>query len=414
MRLAVIGAGISGLVAAYLLSPEHEVTVFEANGHLGGHSRTLDVTVGSHTYPVDTGFVVFNETTYPNFVKLLKRLGISWQPANMSFSISNAQTGLEFGFRTVSGLFAQRRNLVRPSFYRMLYDIWRFRRESGELSRDEAFTITLGRYLAEKKYSRPFVEDFIVPLGSAIWSADPRTFQNFPARYFAEFFQRHRFLNLRHKVRWQTIQGGSRRYVERLVQPFKGRTRLNYPVAEVKRQRDFVEVKSRQGEPERFDQVIIASHSDQALAMLSDVSAQEREILGTFPYQENSAVLHTDVGLMPARRAAWASWNYSLPAGPPERVTVTYHMNRLQSLDAPVEFLVTLNRDNEINPENIIKRLTYHHPLYNQQAPQAQQRWLEINGVNRTYFCGAYWGYGFHEDGVVSALKVCRHFGVAL
>jgi predicted NAD/FAD-binding protein len=238
MRLAVIGAGISGLVAAYLLSSEHEVIVFEAKGHLGGHSRTVDVTVGSLTYPVDTGFVVFNETTYPNFVKLLKRLGISWQPANMSFSISNAQTGLEFGFRTVNSLFTQRRNLVRPSFYRMLYDIWRFRRESGELFRDEAFAITLGHFLAEKKYSRPFIEDFIIPLGSAIWSADPRTFQNFPARYFAEFFQRHRFLNLRHKVKWQTIRGGSRQYVERLVQPFKGRARLNCPVAEVKRQRD--------------------------------------------------------------------------------------------------------------------------------------------------------------------------------
>ncbi len=414
MRLAVIGAGISGLVTAYLLFPKHEITVFEANGHLGGHSYTLEVTAGSRSYPVDTGFVVFNETTYPNFVKLLKRLGVTWQPANMSFSITNAQTGLEFGFRRINGLFAQRRNLVRPSFYRLLYDIWRFRRESGELSRDEAFTITLGRYLADKHYSRPFVEDFIIPLGSAIWSADPRTFQDFPARYFAEFFRRHRFLNLRHRVKWQTVQGGSRQYVERLIRPFKDRVRLNCPVSEVKRQQDRVEVKPRQGEPERFDQVIIAAHSDQALAMLSDASEEEKEILGTFPYQENSTVLHTDMGLMPARRAAWASWNYYLPAGSPERVTVTYHMNRLQSLDAPEEFLVTLNRDREVDPAKIIKHLVYHHPVYTWQAPQAQHRWPEINGINRTYFCGAYWGYGFHEDGVVSALNVCRHFGVGL
>jgi len=414
MRLAVIGAGISGLVAAYLLSPEHEVTVFEANRHLGGHSHTVEVTVDGRAYPVDTGFVVFNEITYPNFVKLLRRLGVSWQPANMSFSITNAQTGMEFGFRTLNGLFAQRRNLVRPAFYRLLLDIWRFRRESVELSQDKTFANTLGHYLALKKYSRPFVEDFIIPLGSAIWSADPRTLHNFPARYFAEFFQRHRFLNLRHKVRWQTIRGGSRQYVEPLVRPFKDRVRLNCPVAEVKRQRDFVEVKPRQGEPERFDRVIIAGHSDQALAMLVDASASEREILSTFPYQENSTVFHSDVSLMPARRAAWASWNYYLAADSPEQVTVTYHMNRLQSLDAPVDFLVTLNRDREVDPQKIIKHLTYHHPVYTQQAPIAQQRWPEINGVNRTYFCGAYWGYGFHEDGVVSALNVCRHFGVGL
>lgn len=414
MRLAVIGAGISGLVAAYLLSPEHEVTVFEANPHPGGHSRTVEVPVNGRTYPVDTGFVVFNETTYPNFVKLLRRLGVSWQPANMSFSITNAQTGMEFGFRTLNGLFAQRRNLVRPAFYRLLFDIWRFRRESGELANDRTFAITLGNYLAAKQYSRPFIEDFIIPLGSSIWSADPRIFQDFPARYFAEFFQRHRFLNLRHKVKWQTIQGGSRRYVERLVQSFKERLRLNCPVYWVKRQEDFVEVKPRHGEPERFDQVIIAAHSDQALALLTDASALEREILSTFPYQENSTVLHTDVSLMPARRAAWASWNYYLPPGMPEQVTVTYHMNRLQSLDAPVEFLVTLNRDREVDRQKIITRLIYHHPVYTQQAPQAQPRWPEINGVNRTYFCGAYWGYGFHEDGVVSALNVCRHFGVGL
>jgi uncharacterized protein len=414
MRLAVIGAGISGLVAAYLLSPEHEVTVFEANHYPGGHSHTLELALDGRVYPVDTGFVVFNQTTYPNFVKLLERLGVSWQPANMSFSITNAQTGREFGFRTLNGLLAQRGNLARPAFYRLLFDIWRFRRESGELVGDETFDITLGDYLANKRYSRPFVEDFIIPLGSSIWSASPRTFQNFPARYFAEFFQRHRFLNLRHKVRWQTIRGGSRRYVESLVQSFKERLRLDCPIAWVKRQRDFVEVKPREGEPERFDQVIIAAHSDQALALLADASGLERDLLSTFPYQENSTVLHTDAALMPTRRAAWASWNYYLPPGPSDQVTVTYHMNRLQSLDAPVEFLVTLNRDQEVEPHKIIQRLVYHHPVYTRQAPRTQTRWPEINGVNRTYFCGAYWGSGFHEDGVVSALNVCRHFGVDL
>ncbi|MFP3868852.1 MAG: NAD(P)/FAD-dependent oxidoreductase [Desulfobacteraceae bacterium] len=414
MRLAVIGVGISGLVAAYLLSPEHEVTVFEANHYLNGHSHTVDVPSGGLTYPVDTGFIVFNETTYPNFVKLLKRLGVDWQPANMSFSITNARTGLEYGFRNLNGLFAQRRNLVSLRFYRMLMDIWRFRRGLESLAPDKDYALEIGSYLKQKKYSSGFGEDFLLPLGSALWSSDPRQIQKFPARYLMEFFQRHRFLNLGRKIRWQTIRGGSRQYVERIVRPFQEGIRPNCPVAWVKRHQDFVEVKPRQGETERFDRVIIATHSDQALALLADPSDPEHEILRTFAYQPNSTVLHTDVGLMPTRRAAWTSWNYYLAATPPDRVTVTYHLNRLQSLAAPDEFLVTLNRDQDIMTDKIIGQMAYHHPIFTRQATLTQRRREEINGVNRTYFCGAYWGYGFHEDGVVSALKVCRRFGVSL
>ena len=414
MRIAVIGMGIAGMVAAHLLAEEHDLVVFEANDYVGGHTNTIPVHLGAHTYPVDTGFIVFNEVTYPNFVTLLKRLGIPWQPTNMSFSVQNAATGLEYGFRTLNGLFAQRRNVWRPAFFRLLWDIWRFQRECRELQGDEHYLIGLGEYLAKKNYSPAFIQEFLLPLGSALWSADAKGLLDFPARYFADFSLRHRYLQVFRRIKWQVIQGGSSNYIPALTASYRDRVRRGCPVAWIKRHADGVEVKPCRGEAEHFDRVVIAAHSDQALNLLADPSDREREILGAFPYQENSTVLHTDASLLPRRRAAWASWNYYLPPGPHEKATLTYHMNRLQSLAAPVEFCVTLNRDRDIDPARIIKKITYHHPVYRRQAPVAQQRWPEINGVNRTYFCGAYWGYGFHEDGVVSALKVCREFGKTL
>jgi uncharacterized protein len=414
MRVAIIGTGISGMVAAHLLAAEHDLVVFEANDYLGGHTNTIPVRMGGRTYPLDTGFIVFNETTYPHFVKLLRRLQVPWQPANMSFSVQDAATGLEFGFRSLSGVFAQPQNLWRPAFLRMLWDIWRFRRKSMELTRDENYQVSLREYLAGGGYSKAFAHHFLTPLGSALWSADPHGLDDFPARYLAEFFQRHRFLNLTRKIKWQVIQGGSRSYVEPLTRPYRERVRLNSPVAWVKRHPDFVEVKPRRGEPERFDRVVIAAHSDQALGLLADPSEGERQILGTFPYQENSTVLHTDATLLPRRRAAWASWNYYVPPRPQARATLTYHLNRLQGLTAPLEFCLTLNRDRDIDPARVLKRIIHHHPVYRRQAPLAQKRWPEINGTNRTYFCGAYWGFGFHEDGVVSAIRVCREFGKTL
>ncbi len=414
MRIAVIGTGIAGMVAAYLLAPEHDLVVFEANDYIGGHTHTIDVQAAGRTYPVDTGFIVFNESTYPNFVTLLKRLGVTWQPTNMSFSVQDDAAGLEFGFRTLRGVLAQPQNVWRPAFLRLLWDIRRFRRESGELARDEEYRISLGDYLASKGYSRAFTDQFLLPLGSALWSADPRDLPDFPARYLADFFQRHRFFNLAGKIKWQVIRGGSRSYVAPLTRLYRDRVRLKTPVAWVKRQADGVEVQTLSGDRETFHRVVIAAHSDQALRLLADPSEREREILGAFPYQENSTILHTDATVLPRRRAAWASWNYYLPKEPQKRATLTYHMNRLQSLSAPVEFCVTLNRDQDIDPTRIIKKLIYHHPVYRREAPLIQKRWPEINGVNRTYFCGAYWGYGFHEDGVVSALRVCREFGKTL
>ncbi len=258
------------------------------------------------------------------------------------------------------------------------------------------------------------MQQFLLPLSSALWSADPQELSAFPARYLAEFFLRHRFLNLSRKIRWQVIRGGSRTYVEALTRPYRDRVRLNTPVAGIRRQAEGVVVRTRSGEQETFDRVILATHSDQALRLLQDATEREREILGAFPYQENSVVLHSDITLLPRRRAAWASWNYYLPREPQMRATLTYHMNRLQGLSAPGEFLVTLNRDRDIDLARVIKKLVYHHPVYRRQAPLVQQRWPEINGVYRTSFCGAYWGYGFHEDGVASALKVCREFGKTL
>ncbi|UCG13183.1 MAG: FAD-dependent oxidoreductase [Deltaproteobacteria bacterium] len=414
MRLAVVGGGISGMVAAYLLCEDHEVVVFEANDYIGGHTNTIDVKLNGTKYAVDSGFIVFNESTYPNFVKLMTRLGVAWQRSNMSFSVQSEKTDLEYSPSTLNSLFAQRRNLLRPSFYRMLLDAFRFRREAQDILRANDYETTLGGYLEGKGYSQAFIHHFIIPMGEAIWSADPKQFNEFPAHYFVQFFNNHGFLKVRDQPQWQVIKGGSRSYVGPLTKPYQNNVRLSCPVESVRRHADHVEVTPRNGESEKFDQVIIATHSDQALAMLADPSDAEREILRAIPYQDNLAILHTDASLLPSRRATWASWNYHIPRRELGRVAVTYYMNMLQSLDAPADFCVTLNRSKIVDQSKIIREFNYHHPVYTRQGPLAQKRREEINGVNRTYFCGAYWGYGFHEDGVNSALAVCKHFGKSL
>jgi len=411
MRIAVIGSGISGLTASYLLSPNHEVTVFEANDHIGGHTNTIDVAIEGHTYAVDTGFIVFNTKTYPNFTRLMKKLDVTWQPSTMSFSLQCKKSGLVFSPSTLNSLFAQRRNLLRPAFYRMLLDAVRFRRKSLALIEDKDDHITLNDYLERHKYSRMFKNHFIIPMGSAIWSSDPHKFRNFPARYFAEFFYNHGILNIRNQPQWLVIKGGSHQYVKPLIHGFKDRIRTNTPITSIRRKPDRVEVCSANGETEIFDNVIMATHSDQALALLSDPSNIESHILGNIPYQENQTVLHTDTSVLPPQKSAWASWNYYNPPEKVGRVAVTYDMNILQSLKAKVEFCVTLNWPGRIDPAKVHRKLIYHHPVYDPEGLKARKRHAEINGMNRTYFCGAYWGYGFHEDGVNSALEVCKHFG---
>ena len=414
MRIAVIGAGISGLTTAYLLSQEHDIVVFEANGYIGGHTRTIDVKASNgQTYAVDTGFIVFNENTYPNFMKLMERLGVAWQPSNMSFSVQSEKTGLYFCPSTLNSVFAQRKNLLRPSFYRMLTDALRFRREASELIETDDYSLTLQAYLEKKHYRTAFNDNFIIPMGGAIWSADPDQLREFPPRYLVEFFNNHGVLNLRDQPLWLVIKGGSRQYIQPLTQPYHEHIRLNAPVTSVKRFEDHVLITANGG-TEAFDQVVLAVHSDQALKMLADPTEMEKGVLGVIPYQENLAVLHRDAALMPPKEIAWASWNYHIPKKEKGRVALTYYRNRLQTLHAPEEFCVTLNMPEAIDRAKVIESIVYHHPVYDPKGLKARRRQDALNGQNRTYYCGAYWGYGFHEDGVNSALAVCRHFGQGL
>jgi uncharacterized protein len=414
MRIAIIGAGVSGLVAGHLLAREHEVTVFEAAGYAGGHTNTIRVDTAHETHHVDTGFIVFNNRNYPSFQRLLDRLGVAWQPSTMTFSVSDGRGDFEYNGSSPNGLFAKRAHLVTPWFHRMIADLARFNRAARTLLHADGEGPSLGQWLEQQRFSRPFIDRLIVPQASAVWSADPHQMWSFPARFMAEFFDNHGMLAFRNRPQWRTIRGGSARYVEALTAQSDARLRLSTPVEGVVRAADHVLITPRGGEPERFDQVVIATHSDQALAMLRDASNREHDVLGAIPYQANQAVLHTDVRMLPRRRRAWASWNYHLLAEPGPQTTVTYHMNRLQSLRAEQEFCVTLNRTAEIDPSRVIRTIDYAHPVYTVAGTAAQQRFAEISGRHRTHFCGAYWGWGFHEDGVVSALRVAERLGARL
>ena len=400
MKIAIVGAGIAGNVAARELHRAgHDIAVFEAARHIGGHTHTHAL----HGLAIDSGFIVFNERTYPNFVRLLATLGVDSQPSSMSFSVRNDLSGLEYNGASLGQLFAQRRNLLRPSFYRMLADILRFNREAPRLLAAGAET-ALGEYLRANRYSGAFVRDYLVPMGAAIWSTDPARMLGFPARFFVRFFASHGMLSLDDRPQWRVVRGGSARYVDPLVAPFRHRIRLETPVRSVRRIPGGVVL-----DGERFDYAFLACHADQALAMLADPSGAEREVLGAIGYQENEAVLHTDTSLLPRARRAWAAWNYHVLPGA-SRVALTYNMNLLQGLRARETYCVTLNRTRDIAPERILKRLVYHHPLFTPAAVAAQARQRELNGARRTFYCGAYWRFGFHEDGVVSALDAVRHF----
>jgi predicted NAD/FAD-binding protein len=413
MKIAIIGTGIAGNLAAYRLSREHDITVYEADGRIGGHTNTVDVVAAGSRWAVDTGFIVYNDVTYPNFIRLLDELGVESQPSDMSFSVRSARGGLEYNGASLNALFAQRRNLLRPTFYRMLLDILRFNREAPLLLESDDATETLGDYLDNNGYSRQFIDHYIVPMGAAIWSSTPEGMRAVPARFFIRFFHNHGLLSVNDRPTWRVIRGGSRSYVEPLVAGHRDRIRLSTPVQRIRRHPEYIEVKAAGAEAERFDRVFLACHSDQALRLLDDATPQEREVLGAIAYQKNEAVLHTDESLMPRRRRAWAAWNYHVPDGPGDadgRVALTYNMNILQSLDAPVQFCVTLNDTAAIDPARVIQSIDYDHPIFNEAAVAAQQRHREINGARRTYFCGAYWRYGFHEDGVVSAMAALDHF----
>jgi predicted NAD/FAD-binding protein len=410
MKIAIIGSGIAGNVVAYKLHKEHDITVFEANDYIGGHTHTHNIQLQDKTYAVDTGFIVYNEWTYPNFIQLLNELNVEVQPSNMSFSVKCAKTGLEYNGTTLNTLFAQRKNCLRPSFYRMIKDILRFNEEALAFLKTSHQTISLGEYLSCNGYSNEFIQHYIVPMGAAIWSTEPKAMFEFPARFFIRFFSNHGMLSVNNRPLWNVVKNGSNSYVDKMVHGYRDRIRLNTPIQSIRRSENYVEITPVKGQSETFDSVFIACHSDQALKMLQDPSMGEKEVLSALPYQRNEVVLHTDTSVLPKKRLAWAAWNYHILEQETGRVAVTYNMNILQSINAPETFCVTLNNTAAIDPDKIIKRLQYDHPLFTAAGIAAQKRQKDINGANRTYYCGAYWRNGFHEDGVVSALNALTHF----
>lgn len=414
-RIAVIGSGIAGLTSAYLLSRHHEVTVFEANDYLGGHTHTRNIERAGKIYPVNTGFIVYNDWTYPNFIKLMSELGVETQASEMSFSVHCANSGLEYNGTSLNSLFAQRRNLLRPKFWRMVKDILRFNKETvAALTRGDDLSLTLGEYIAKNNYSDGFRDFYIIPMGAAIWSASTDVMMNFPLEFFLKFFNNHGMLSVDDRPTWRVLSHGSSAYIPKLTQPYKDRIRLNTPVVKISRTAQKVMVHTANGS-EEFDQVVLACHSDQALSMLEKPTHNEQEVLGAIPYQDNEVVLHTDTRLMPKKKLAWAAWNYHIPQRCSEHAMLTYNMNILQNFEnAPETFLVSLNRSTEIDPKKVIEKYNYAHPVFTQDGVAAQQRHSEISGHNRTHYCGAYWFNGFHEDGVNSGLRVAERFGIRL
>jgi predicted NAD/FAD-binding protein len=410
MKVAVVGSGVAGLTVAAALHPRHEVTVYESASWVGGHTNTVDVDEDGRHVAVDTGFIVCNEWTYPNFLAMLERLGVRRQDSNMSFSLQDERTGLEYNGTSVNSLFAQRRNLFRPSFLQMIVEILRFNREAPRFLAAGDETTTLREFLRDGRYSRAFVQQYVVPMGRAIWSAEEDALLGFPARFFIEFFDRHGFLSVDRRPQWYAVAGGSREYVRALTAPFADRIRVNAPVESVRRLPHEVQVRAHGGEVEHHDAVVLACHSDQALRMLADASPEETSILQAFPYQKNVATLHTDARLLPKVPLARAAWNYHLRVDPHVGCAVTYDMNVLQSLATRKRYLVSLNLEDRIDPATTLATFDYDHPVYTPAGVAAQKRHAEISGVRRTFYCGAYWRYGFHEDGVVSGLNALEQF----
>ncbi len=410
MQIGIVGSGISGLSCAYFLENRHEVTVFEAEKNIGGHTATFELQLDSQTYSIDTGFIVFNDRNYPHFLKLIETLGVPIKRTLMGFSVADSQTGIEYSGASLDTMFAQRRNIWSWSFLTMLKDIIRFNSQgTHDLKKNRIDPAeSLISYLEKNRYSQVFIDKYLVAMGSAIWSADWTNVLDFPAKFFISFFHNHGLLALRNRPQWYVIEGGSREYLAPLTSKFKNSILTDCRIASIDRSNsDKVSVRSENGETYFFDQVILATHSDQALNLLEDPSELEKQILGAIPYQSNDVVLHTDTSLLPDNPKTWSSWNYRLKSKK-DRATVTYNMNILQGISAPETFCVTLNDSDSIDPDKILGRFEYHHPVFSSQACSAQENWNKINGVHSTWYCGAYWGNGFHEDGVSSALKIVK------
>ena len=416
MKIAIVGTGISGLTTAYLLNKKHAVTVFEKNDYVGGHTHTHNINLNNKNYAVDSGFICYNENTYPNFIKLLKILGVESQKTTMGFSVKSKKKKLEYAGNSLNSLFSQRKNIFSISFLWMIRDILLFNKNAKKDLATISSKITLGEYLKNNNYSKAFIYNYIVPMGAAIWSTKATSMLDISALFFVRFFDNHGLLQINNRPNWWVIKGGSKEYVKKLVSSFKENIRLSSPVYSINRTNEKIEIKlsSDNAQIETFDAVVIATHSDQALKLLSDKTSLEEEILSALPYQKNEALLHTDHSVLPKNKLAWASWNYNLDQEPEAPIALTYNMNILQSFNATETFCVTLNSNGLINPTKVIKKLKYDHPLFTVKGIAAQKRKHEISGVNNTYFCGAYWRNGFHEDGVVSALDVAKQFGISL
>ena len=414
MRIAIVGSGISGNVAARILSTAHQVELFESASHLGGHAHSVDVRAYGKEVTADVAFMVLNRRTYPNLCRMLEILGVPTQPSDMSLSVRCGRTGLEYQGSSLNGLFAQRHNLLRPAFHRMLFDILRFNRLAIRFCDQGDEQMLLGTFLDQIGVGRSFRQHYLTPMSAAIWSADPASVESFPARFILGFFRNHGLLQLRDRPQWLTIAGRSRHYVAELLRPLDDRVFLHCPVRAVRRVGDGVELRFDDREPRQFDHVVLACHADQSRKLLVDADPREEEILSCFPYQSNEAVLHTDTSMLPRRPRAWASWNYHIPQHSGDLVSVTYDLNRLQQLGLPGPLCLTLNPSGPIDEGHVLRRFEFEHPVFSLPAIDAQRQFATINGIRKVSFCGAYWGYGFHEDGVNSALAVTDPLGLGL
>lgn len=410
MKIAIIGTGIAGLTAAHLLHQRHDITIYEAADYIGGHVNTIEVNEGHQSISVDTGFIVFNDWTYPHFEKMLSDLNVHVQNSEMSFSVQCETSGYEWSGNGLRGLIFNKDNWSKHESYQIFFDVLRFNKLSKEFLGSQESNLTLREFLAGNQFSDAFINNYVVPMGAAIWSSEPEQINKFPAKSFLSFFDHHGLLNLKHRPQWKTIVGGSKKYVKELSKPFINKVHLSAPVENIKRVAQRVEIFARGRKPEYFDHVFIACHSDQALKILEEPTTEEKHVLESIRYQANTAILHTDKSLMPIRKSAWSSWNYYVPKQESSNVKLTYYMNRLQNLSANQDYFVTLNHDEEIDKKKVIKIINYMHPIFDHSAVEAQKRQKLINGTNNTWYCGAYWRNGFHEDGVWSSIQSIEQF----
>ena len=413
-RIAVIGSGVAGLTSALLLQEKYRVTLYEKNNYFGGHTHTLDVEENGVVYPVNTGFIVFNDWTYPNFIKLMQHLGVEDEHSDMSFSVRCDKSGLEYNGTNLNSLFCQRSNVFKPRFWRMIKDILHFNKEATEQYKSNRLdpTQTLEEYLKHHRYSENFKNHYIVPMGAAIWSASEADILHFPIHFFVRFFHNHGMLSVDERPQWRVLKNGSRSYVQKIKERLVGNCHLNSQIHSIQRENNKVTLIHEDGKQESYDAVVMACHSDQALGLLNKPTPSELDILGAIPYQDNSVVLHTDTSLLPKHKLGWAAWNYRIPETPEQSVSVTYNMSILQNFNCEKTFCVSLNQDHLIDPKTIIAKYNYSHPCFQLPGTTAQQQFHHINGKQNTYFCGAYWANGFHEDGVVSAIRVAKSLGV--